>query len=72
MVSARPENVGRPGYVCAGARGGSVIGWTISAPQEQVIQTFPSSLPPSRSPQRWCSATKATKALSTSGMGRAD
>jgi hypothetical protein len=30
---------------------------------------LPPSLPPSRSPQRWCSGKKATKALSTSGMG---
>jgi len=42
------------------------------APHEQEIQTYPLSFPPSRSPHRWCSATKATKAFSTSGMGRGD
>jgi hypothetical protein len=59
------------GYVAvrAGAVGGVLAGWTICAPQEHESQTYPLSLPPSRSPQRWCSATKATKALSTSGMG---
>lgn len=58
--------------VRAGAGGGALIGRTIRDPQEQASQTCVSSLPPSRSPQRSCSATKATKALSTSGMGRED
>jgi hypothetical protein len=40
------------------------------APQEHASQTHAPSLPPSGSPHRRCSATKATKAVSTSGMGR--
>ena len=44
----------------------------LAAPQVHESQTRPPSLPPSKSPHRWCSATKATKALSTSGMGRGD
>ena len=62
----------RPRYVRAGAGGGEVTGWTILAPHEQASHTRPPSLPPSRSPHRWCSATEATKAFSTSGMGRGD
>jgi hypothetical protein len=60
------------GYVCAGVGGGAVARWTIWAPQEHASQTDSPSRPPSRSPQRWCSATKATRAAGVSGMGRGD
>jgi hypothetical protein len=52
------------GAVRAGAGGGVVAGCAIRALQEQASQTYPLSLPPSRSPHGWCSATKATKAVS--------
>jgi hypothetical protein len=40
------------GAVRAGAGGGVVAGCAIRAPQEQASQTYPLSLPPSRSPHR--------------------
>jgi len=75
----RPRTRGHPApaarrsrYVRAGVGGGALTGCAMRAPQEQAIQTYPPSFPPSRSPHRWCSATKATKALRASGMGRGD
>jgi len=56
-------------YVRAGAGGGAVAGWVICAPHEHASQTYPFSKSPSNSPQRWCSATKNTKAARLSGMG---
>jgi len=43
----------RAGYVRAGAGGGALAGWAIRAPHEHDSQMRVSSLPPSRSPQRW-------------------
>jgi hypothetical protein len=80
FASFRRDGAGRPAatfysrVTCeaasAVAGGDALAGWATCAPQEHVSQMSALSLPPSKSPQRWCSATKATRALSTSGMGR--
>ena len=49
-----------------------LAGCATRAPHEQASQTCLLSLPPSKSPHRWCSATKATKAVRTFGMGSGD
>jgi hypothetical protein len=51
---------------------GALAGCAICAPHEHASHTRPLSNPPSRSPQRWCSRTKATKALRMPGMGAGD
>jgi len=49
------------------SREGGSTGCTIPAPQSQVIHTQPQSTPPSSSPQRRCSCTKASRAASQLG-----
>jgi hypothetical protein len=54
-------------------RSGQVGSWgstgcAILAPQSHTIQTRPSSTAASRSPQRRCSWTKASRAASSSGI----
>jgi hypothetical protein len=44
----------------------------MSPPHEHWSHTYPLSTPPSSTPHRRCSATKATKALKISGMGPGD
>jgi hypothetical protein len=58
------------GYAGAGPPGGALAGCSIRAPHEHASHTWPSSSPPSRSPYRWCSRVKATRAASTPGMTR--